>query len=239
MKDINELIQNVEKYKNVIIQQEFISKKNTVAYVTIDGKPRILKWFVPGFKRQMETEYKTLKNGSSELCMPHPYEIDKKDNVLIMNYISGENLCDLINDEKTTTDEKQRLMILLAEWFAHFHNHFKTHDQFRIHGDPVLRNFIFSNRIWSVDFEESRVGKPIEDIAGICASTLSTDPMFTSEKFQLCKAFIKSYVNLIEWNLGDKNEEIAYALLKKIQWRPNDEDTLRENAQKIREQGLL
>ena len=118
MKDIEELIQNVEKYKKTIIQQRFKSKKNTVAYVTFDRKPRIFKWFAPGFKKQMETEYNILKKGSSKLRIPFPYEIDKDNNVLILSYIIGENLCDVVNDEKSATNEKQRLIILLAEWFV-------------------------------------------------------------------------------------------------------------------------
>lgn len=238
MKDIEELIQNVKKYKNAVAQQKFKSKKNTVAYVTLDGKPRTLKWFVPGFKRQMETEYNVLKKGSSELHMPFPYEIDKDNNVLIMSYITGENLCDVINDEKTTINEKQRLMALLAEWFAHFHAYFREVENFRIRGDSILRNFILTDRIWGVDFEESRTGKPVEDVAGICSSILSTDPMFTSEKFQLCETFIELYVKSVKWNLENVNDEIAYALLEKIQWRPDDEKILRKYAQRIRERGL-
>lgn len=238
MKDIEELIRNVEKYKNAVAQQRFESKKNTVAYVTLNGKPRILKWFVPGFKRQMETEYVVLKNSSSELHMPFPYRIDKDNNVLIMSYIIGENLCDVVNDEKTTTNEKQRLMVLLAEWFARFHTYFREVESFRIRGDSILRNFILTDRIWGVDFEESRTGKPVEDIAGMCSSILSTDPMFTSEKFRLCETFIESYVKSVKWGLGNVNDEIAYALLEKIQWRPDDEKTLRKYARRIRERGL-
>lgn len=238
MKDIDELVQNIKKYKKTVVQHRFKSKKNTVAYVTLDGKPRILKWYAPGFKRQMETEYTVLKNGSSELPIPYPCEIDEDNNVLIMNYIIGENLCDVVNNEKTTTVEKQRLMMLLAEWFTRFHTHFKTVDKFHIRGDSILQNFILTDRIWGVDFEESRIGKPIEDIAGMCSSILSTDPMFTSEKFHLCEKFIESYAEAVEWNLENINDEIAYALLEKIQWRPEDEETLRKHAGRIRENGL-
>ena len=238
MKDIKELVKDNEKYKKAIIQQRFKSKKNTVAYVTLEGKPRILKWFVPGFKRQMETEYNLLKKGSSKLHMPFPYEVDEDSNVLIMSYIIGENLCDVINDEKTTASEKQRLMMLLGEWFVRFHTYFKTVNEFHIRGDSVLRNFILADHVWGVDFEESRRGKPVEDIAGMCSSILSTDPMFTSEKFQLCKEFIESYTNSVDWSLGNINDEIAYALLDKIQWRLNEEETLRKYALNIRERGL-
>jgi len=238
MKNIEELIQNVEVYKNAILQQQFTSKKNTVAYVTLDGKPRVLKWFVPGFKQQMQTEYSVLKSGSTNLNIPFPYEIDEDNNVLVMSYIIGENLCDVINDENTTTDEKKRLMNLLAKWFANFHKKFKTADGFRIRGDSSLRNFILTDRIWSVDFEESRRGKPVEDIAGMCTSILTTDPMFTSEKFQLCTIFTKSYSKSVKWNLENISDDIAYALLERIQWRPDDEETLRKYSKRIRERGL-
>ena len=154
MKNIEELVQNVKKYKKAVIQDKLESKKNTVAYVTIDGKPRILKWFVPGLITQMRIEYNILKKGSSKLNIPSVYEMDEENNVLVMSYIIGENLCDLVNDEKTTISEKKRLMVLLAEWFVNFHNHFKTEDQFRIRGDSTLRNFILTDRIWGVGFEE-------------------------------------------------------------------------------------
>ncbi len=238
MNNIEELIQNVKKYKKAVIQEKFDSKKNTVAYVTFDGKPRILKLFVPGLKTQMKIEYDVLKKGSSKLNIPSIYEIDKKNNVLIMSYIIGENLCDLINDEDTTLNEKKRLMVLLAKWFADFHNYYKTGDKFRIRGDSTLRNFILTDRIWGIDFEESRFGKTIEDIAGMCASILTTDPMFTSEKFQLCEIFIDSYTKLAPGRIVNINDETAYVLLEKIQWRPDDEETLRKYSKIIREEGL-
>lgn len=238
MRDIAQLIQTTSNYSSVIVQRQFPSKKNTVAYVTIKNKPRVLKWFVPGFKRQMQIEYLALKEGSTDLHMPFPYEMDEDNNVIIMSYIMGENLCDVLNDKITTTSEKQRLMILLAEWFVRFHAHFKTVDGFRIRGDSTLRNFILADHLWSVDFEESRMGKPVEDIAGLCTSILTTDPMFTGEKFQLCKQFIKSYNNSVDWKFKTIDDDIAYSLLEKIQWRPDDEELLRNYATRIRKQGL-
>ena len=239
MKEIEELVQNVKKYKKAVIQDKLKSKKNTVAYVTLDNKPRILKWFVPGLKRQMKIEYDVLKKGSSKLNVPSIYEMDENNNVLITSCIIGENLCDIVNDKKTTISEKKRLMILLAEWFFEFHNYFKTDDQFQIRGDSTLRNFILTDRIYGVDFEESRLGRVVEDIAGMCSSILSTDPMFTSEKFQLCKIFIDSYTKLAPGRILNINNEIAYALLEKIQWRPGNEEILRKYSTRIRENGLI
>ena len=196
MRDIEELISKNKKYKKTILQKKLKSKKNTVAYVTIDKKPRILKWYVPGLKKNMENEYKVLNKAKSDIDIPRIYEKDEKNNCLIMNYIMGENLCDLINDKDTSFEEKQRLIILLSEWYHKFHNYFKNDEKFLIHGDPTLRNFIFTDRIWGVDFEEVRTGKPVEDIAGICASILSTEPMFTKEKYKLCSILIDNYLKL-------------------------------------------
>ena len=186
----------------------------------------------------MNVEYNILKKGSSKLNIPSVYELDNDNNVLLMNYIIGDNLCDLLNSEESSLNEKKRLIILLAEWFNDFHNYFKTEDQFIIHGDATLRNFIFTDRIWGVDFEESRSGKTVEDIAGMCASILSTDPMFTKEKYQLCKIFLESYMDMAPSRIVNINDEISYAILEKIQWRPNKEEFLRKHSQQIKENGL-
>ncbi len=239
MRDIKDLIGKSKKYKNTILQKIFKSKKNTVSYVTMKENPRVLKWYVPGLKKNMENEYKILSKAKSKLDTPIVYEKDEKNNVLIMNYIMGENLCDLINNEETTYQEKERLMILLSEWFYKLHNFFKENEKFLIHGDPSLRNFIFTDRIWGVDFEEVRYGKPVEDIAGACASILSTDPMFTKEKYKLCSVLIDNYLKLAPGRISDINNDIAYYLLEKIQWRPNQEEILRKYSKKIRKNGLI
>jgi len=239
MRTIEDLIQNVEKYKTALLQKRFESKKNVVGYVVLNGQPRILKWYVPGLKQNMENEYTVLKKGSPALSMPTPLEKDVDNNVLVLSYIVGTNLCDIINDPSAFLDEKQRLMTQLADWLVDFHRLFKTEDSFVIRGDSSIKNFILSkNHIWGVDFEESRQGKPVEDVAGICASLLSTDPMFTEEKFLLCSTFLESYRKAATWTIENINSEIAYALLEKIQWRPQDEEVLRKYATKIRDKGL-
>jgi len=238
MREIQELIKTSSRYKKAIMQQTLKSKKNSVAYVTLKNKPRVLKWYVPGFKDRMKNEYSILKKGSSKINMPSVYEMDEKNNVIVMNYIIGENLCDIINKDDASKSEKQRLMKLLAQWFYNFHNFFKKEEEFYIHGDPTLRNFILTDKIWGVDFEETRQGKVVEDIAGVCASVLTTDPMFSSEKFELCNVFIDSYIELAPGRITSINDELSYALLQKIQWRPDDEEVLRKFSKRIKEKGL-
>jgi tRNA A-37 threonylcarbamoyl transferase component Bud32 len=239
MRDIKDLIEKAERYKNVLVQKRFDSKKNTVAYVVLNGQPRILKWFVPGLKQNMDIEYTVLKKGFSALPIPSPFEKDTENNVLVMSYILGQNVCDVVNDSQTGFEEKEKVVQLLADWFVRFHTFFKSEDQFQIRGDATLRNFIRNKgRIWGVDFEESRIGKPSEDLATLCGSLLSTDPMFVDEKFQLCQTFLDAYRKSVKWTVEHINAEISYALLERIQWRPNDEEILRTYATKIRNKGL-
>lgn len=239
MRDITELIQNVEKYKTVLIQKSFESKKNTVGYVVSNGQPRILKWYVPGLKQNMDNEYTILKKGFSTLAMPAPLEKDTENNVLTLSYIVGKNVCDMINDSEVTIDEKKKIIAQLADWLISFHSYFKSEEGFRIRGDACLRNFIVTkDKIWGVDFEESRIGKPVEDLATLSASVLTTTPMFTDEKFQLVQTLIDDYRKSAKWEVKDLNTEVAFALLEHIQWRPNDEELLRKYASKIRSKGL-
>jgi tRNA A-37 threonylcarbamoyl transferase component Bud32 len=239
MRDIQWLIDNVERYKNAIVQKRFKSKKNTVAYVVLNSQPRILKWFVPGLKQNMENEYTFLKKGFSTLPIPSPIDKDTENNVLVMSYILGQNVCDLLNDSQIVFEEKEKSIHLLADWFVQFHTFFKTEENFQIRGDATLRNFIQNKgRILGVDFEESRIGKPSEDLATLCGSLLSTEPMFTDEKFKLCQIFLDTYRKSAPWTIENINAEISYALLERIQWRPADEETLRKYATKIRSKGL-
>lgn len=240
MRNIQDLISNVEKYNKVLLQRSFKSKKNIVAYVLYNGQPRIFKWFVPGLQQNLTIEYNVLRKGFPNLLIPTPFEKDLVNNILIMSYIIGENVCDILNNSLMNIDEKQKITHQLADWFAHFHSFFKSEDTFLLRGDASLRNFILSrDRIWGVDFEESRIGKPAEDLATLCASLLSSNPMFIDEKFQLCKIFLNSYRKLVKWNIENINAEISYALLERIQWRPTDEELLRKYAINIRNKGLI
>ena len=230
MHDIIYLQSHIKKYRDIKIQKSFTSKKNAVAYVLYQGKPRVLKWFAPGFKKNIETEVKVLTKATLKLSVPTLFEYDPTHHVLNLSYIPGQNICDLINIPKTTLSEKQRLIKLLAQWFAGFHQFFKTSERFLIRGDATLRNFLLTDRIWGVDFEETRPGKPIEDIAQLCTSLLTTKPMATEDKFILCTTFITTYKQHVTWNLQHLIDELTYAIIQRIPYRPAEEEQLRNLA---------
>jgi len=239
MRDITELT-TLERYQHVQVQKRFKSKKNTVAYVLIDGSPRVLKWYVPGFKSNMETEALVLSKGTAATRTPALLDKDTDNNVLTMGYIAGTNLCDALTDPIRTLHEKRHLISTLAQWIATFHGALKTKDTFRLRGDPSLRNFILKDddTIWGVDFEESHAGNPVDDAAGLCASILTTDPMFTPEQFELARHLLTTYRSLVQWPVDNTSHAVAYAILERIQWRPTQETELRAAAAQIKKHGL-
>jgi tRNA A-37 threonylcarbamoyl transferase component Bud32 len=221
MMDINFLINNTKKFKNCLIQKNFHSKKNSVSYVLYDHKPRVLKWFAPGFYKSMENEYNVLSKVHSKLNIPFVYEKDEKNNVIIMSYINGRNLCDVINDDTVDFLKKKKIMSDLAIWYKNFHNFFKKDEMIYIRGDSILRNFILTDQIWGLDFEEFRLGSIEEDISDLCISILTTDPKYTFEKYQLCRYFIESYSKKLLINFNKFSKELNFSLLNTMVKRGN------------------
>jgi len=233
MSTLQEVLQNIKQYEAAVVQREFKSKKHTVGLVTFEEKTYVFKKYFPGYTSNMIQEYTILSAPSTVVTKPRIYKKDDKNHLLILNYIPGENLCDLINDSSVSIEEKQRLVKLLAQWFATFHRFFKNHQGYIIRGDSILRNFLFTDKIWGVDFEESRQGKPEEDISQLCASILTTDPIFTNEKFHLSQLFITQYEQDSLRNLKDINKHIGVVLDKIIIRRKKNRDILKRYQNEI------
>lgn len=188
----------------------------------------------------MDVEAAVLSQGSAATHIPSLLEKDTVNNVLILGYIAGTTLNDVLTDPQRQLHGKQHIISTAASWFATFHDAFKTNDSFRLRGDPTLRNFILKDdqTIWGVDFEESHIGAPVDDVAGFCTSLLTTDPMFTAEKFELARHFIASYRSQASWPIENTGQAVAYALLERIQWRPDHEQELRAAAASVKKHGL-
>ncbi len=119
-----------------------------------------------------------------------PRVIGTTSNVLLMEYIEGPNLCDLV-----TANPQAKYGRQLATWLVEFQNAFQIdQNSVLVKGDARLRNFILQeNRVVGVDFEEGYIGSYNEDLIELCASILDTAPLFTKKKFQLCNVILRSY----------------------------------------------
>ncbi|MFX0077656.1 MAG: phosphotransferase [Candidatus Hermodarchaeota archaeon] len=153
---------------------------------------------------------------AKEHQIPVPHIIGTTSDVLVLEYISGPNLCDLI-----TENPKPKYGQLLAFWLAKYHDAFRrngTHTL--VKGDTRIRNFLYHhNHLVGVDFEESHIGPYFEDLAVACASILDTDPLFTNEKLQLCRVVVESYAPIHQIEDIPQLKSIVTKFMIKVLWQ--------------------
>lgn len=196
--------------KNVVLKLQIIGKH-------IEPKDLVAKLFITsGFDRELEILKRSEENN---LTVPHI--LDAKDGVILMEFIRGQVLTDIINETFSSTVIED-----LARWYYVFHT---IHSL--IKGDPRLRNFIQHNQaLFGVDFEESREGDWMEDIGGVAASLLDTRPVFHGKKQKLAWHLLECYLDSAGLQQSRKLEKrfentIAKALKQTSRWR-NDSDIL-------------
>lgn len=209
------------------------SRKNVVLHLTVSSKRSksvelVAKMFVAG---NYETEVSVLLS-SRKHGLAVPEVIGARDGVILMSFIPGEVLVDAINH---TFDS--RIIDKLAHWYYDYHS---VHRQ--IKGDPRLRNFIYhENTLYGIDFEESRPGSWMLDIAGISASLLDTNPIFDPRKRVLSWRLLDTYLSLLGQERDTTLEDefttvIADTLQQTSAWRTDSR--ILELSERIRTDGL-
>jgi len=180
---------------------------------------------------KFDIELRILRS-SWEKSLTVPKVIEAREGVILMDYIAGEPLVDVLNQTF-----EPALMNMLAEWYYNYH---RAHEM--IKGDPRLRNFIHNNgQIYGVDYEESRPDSWILDIAGTAASVLDTNPVFDVRKQKMCWTLLETYLDLIGERMtseikDDFNETVANTLKQTAIWRKNDK--IMSISEIIRENGI-
>lgn len=201
-----EIVKNDYDNREIIEIVNIGGKKNIVCKITFsNNESAVLKLYQEGNK---ENEIKILKI-CRKLEIDAPKILQIGNDYLILEYIKGENMGDLISESISEAQLK-----ILAEWLYNFHKLMKTHmGKNWIKGDSRVANFILqNNKIYGIDFEESRKGIWQRDIAEITTSILDMNPMFTQWKIQLSRKFIKYYLEL----RNDTNEEDIEILRRTI-----------------------
>ncbi len=215
-------LERLKSRKNIVVHLEITNNEQTTPLDVV------AKMFVVD---KFDIEFRILKS-SWEKSLAVPEVIEARNGVILMDYITGEPLVDILN----RTFEPS-LIGMLADWYYNYH---RAHDM--IKGDPRLRNFIHNNgQIYGVDYEESRPDFWILDIGGTAASLLDTDPVFDVRKQKMCWTLLDTYLDLI----GEKktseienefNETVADTLRQTAIWRKNEE--IMSISEAIRENGI-
>jgi len=215
------------------IQKKFSSKKNSVCLAAYGDKNLVVKLYAMHGARKKVQEYECLTR-ARRLGLRVPEPISVIENGIILEYIAGENLCDALNREP-----REEYALALADWYSAWHTAFKQEEGTLLRGDGILKNFIWNNELWGIDFEESHYGNPLTDISSTCASILNTDPMFTPEKIDLCRILIERYEKQTQVKTsGLINSHIAAALVEAARWRPSGGEMLIDAAGRIAGDGL-
>lgn len=134
------------------------SRKNKVYVVSRDETILILKVYDREFASRSATEASVLRR-ASEAGLAVPRLVDfREGQALVMEYIHGHNLCDLVNDDiefgparpagvaataeaaATRTTPPPSIPFELAKWFVAFHTATGI-----LRGDSILRNFIMAS----------------------------------------------------------------------------------------------
>jgi tRNA A-37 threonylcarbamoyl transferase component Bud32 len=211
---LNELVKDLVGTQFDVVKKERLrSKKNIVYHVILKPERQvevnfIVKAFVTG---NYEMEVRLLKQ-CAKANLKVPEIIDTRDGVLLLSFIDGELLVDIIN---RTYDTK--LIDDVAQWYFDFHSFQKL-----LKGDPRLRNFIVgSDGLYGVDFEEATEGYWVVDLGGVAASLLDTDPINEQRKQAMVWQLLDSYLVL---KGIDRTADIEQDYLKVIS------NTLRQTA---------
>ena len=219
----NLLIREFGASVRVTIVQRFKSKKNVVLQLRIRRKRGthlinvVAKMFVVD---RFEKELQTLR-ASYERGLTVPEVIAADDGVILMSFLNGEPLVEIIN-----RTFEPRLVEALAEWYYKYHMISGL-----IKGDPRLRNFIYHDgMIFGLDFEETQSGHWILDIGGIAASLLDTIPIFDKRKRVLAWRLLEHYLAL---RAEARSEDVDRMFVQTVS------NTLKETAHWRRDESLL
>jgi len=214
------------------------SRKNRTLLVENEEGRFVLKLYRAPHRHRSATEHRVLAEAHrGGIAVPRPIAYSEK-RALLMEYIPGENLCDLLN-----RCPRPEYADALAQWLGTFHLRFRRPGGLTLlRGDTNLRNFIVrpGGALYGVDFEEAAPGEPARDLGRLCASILDTDPMFTSAKATLCHRLIERYRRIT--GLKDAEPEltaqIALALREAAQRRPQQRRYLLQQAKQLLRKGL-
>ncbi len=219
VRDLKEQIPELTNDNNKI--SELPSKQNSVINVLFDKKPSKLpkEVIIKIFRTKNIVHEINILNRLKNQKFRVPTILFFQNPYLILEKVSGTNLCDFINEKLKGTqqledlDSEVRNQIIqsierLAEYLAQLHEknfvrkRYKAKKKYVLcKGDTRLRDFIFdsvNDVLYAIDFEDAYEGNHMDDLAWICTSLLDTDPgLFEMEepkhKIDLINSFLRKY----------------------------------------------
>ncbi len=221
----------LEKYLDNYILRTFYSKKNSVYLIEYKDQKIVAKVFRTARQRFEFSLLNFLYD--HDITIPKPYAMVNK--TIFMEYLPGETFMDLIN---SNTLDKEKYIERLSEFFCSIHK-LKKDNMSLLKGDFCIRNFIYLDKVYGLDFEESTYGNPLKDIGGAIAQILDSSPSFTEEKFYLSNYFIQLYLENSSSVFEDPMTDLKYFIIEGLSFdasfRPSQKEEINSWIQKIKE----
>jgi tRNA A-37 threonylcarbamoyl transferase component Bud32 len=185
------------------ILEEFKSYKNQVHKVkTSANNYYVLKIYENNFKNLNSlTEAVNLKKLDFKgITVPEVFYKSSPDDpadYLLLEHVPGITLSHLLEELDWDKDDEindfKQCLASLGEWMASLHEIKENNGSF-LKGDCNLRNFIWNGKkICGLDFEESTIGDPCQDLGEICFFLLTNSPPLTPLRMEMVDWFLKSY----------------------------------------------
>jgi tRNA A-37 threonylcarbamoyl transferase component Bud32 len=211
-------------FEGLTVVRQFPSRKNKVYLVERGGWRLVLKVYENDrCRNEAEALLAARKAGIAV-----PDIIDVGDRALLMELIPGKSVNDYLG-----TPGMEEKVLGVADWLATYHKEFRSGDLVRIKSDAIFKNFIVSDRIYGIDFELSRRGRPEEDVGEAISFLLDTNPMFTEEKYRLAYAFINRYQKESGIILQNIENSIAHSLIEAASFRPGQQELIYRKAKDL------
>jgi tRNA A-37 threonylcarbamoyl transferase component Bud32 len=203
----------------------FVSRKNSVYLVRRNDERLILKVFASD---RADNEYRVLRDAyGAGIPVPRPVEL--KGRAILMEFVEGRTVNDLVDEGAGPGP-----VLGVASWLARFHRTFlREDDQVLLKSDAIFKNFIVADRVYGIDFELSRPGRPEEDVGEAISFLLDTYPMFTDDKYRLAVAFINRYQDESGIILQDIESSIAKSLIEAASFRPGQQELIYRKAKDL------
>ncbi|PKL72815.1 MAG: hypothetical protein CVV29_06755 [Methanobacteriales archaeon HGW-Methanobacteriales-2] len=151
---------------------------------------------------------------------------DDSEDYLLLEYVPGVTISHLLEEQNGHGDhcidiEFKKYLKDLGCWVASLHGIQDNTGSF-LKGDCNLRNFIWTgSEICGLDFEETKIGDPREDLGEICFFLLTNSPPLTSLRLEMVDWFLKSYEKSSETKIRNISDFIAKSAREAYRRRQN------------------
>ncbi|RPF48743.1 hypothetical protein EDD70_1567 [Hydrogenoanaerobacterium saccharovorans] len=195
------------------ISESLLSKRNYVFLINTDNvsyPKAVLKKFsdINGFEAETQAMQALCKHN---IAVPTTLLIEEQS--IVYEHINGKLLVDYLDmlEHDKHSDEVFFIFDKLCQWLAECYTALESeYGCEMVLGDAHLRNFIYSDKIYGIDFECVKEGKKEEDIADLAVFTLVYSPMCTQQKYKLAAHILECCNRYMQLNAQLIDSEILH-----------------------------